>query len=307
VTRFRGRAVVVRAVAACIAAAALTACRPPTESPAGLLVASGGALFRLSDAGALDPMKDAPANIRQVASAGRSVAALTRDDQVLGATVTSASADDLSWRGVDVTLPDWGFTAGIDVSPDGRSIALVQAHENADRLALLVIDRATGTATTRELEVGANGPPSWLGNDTLALEVVDAHGTAKVVSVAAPGGDADGAEPVESASRGLAIAATPDGRTIAVADGSAQVVDVIARADWWLGESGGAAVAPPSPDLVVQDAAIDSDATRVAVVYGHGDTPTWTIVVTTLVNGAWGRTVSVDLESEDPPTIDWLE
>jgi hypothetical protein len=307
VTLFRGCAGVVGVVAAFIAAAALTACQQTAESPAGLLVASGGGLYRLSDAGALDPVKDAPANIRQVASAGRSVAALTRDDRVLSAAAPSASADDLSWRGVDVTLPDSGFTAGIDVSPDGRSIALVQAHDDANRLELLVIDPATGAATTRQLEVGANGPPSWLGNDALALEIVDADGNAKIVSVAAPGGDADGAEPIVSASRGLAIAATPDGHTIAVADGSAQVVDVIARTDWWSGGSGGAAVEPPSPDLVVQDAAIDSDATRVGVVYGHGDTPRWTIVVTRLANGAWGRAVSVDVESEDPPTIDWLE
>jgi hypothetical protein len=301
------RSAVVGVVAAFVAAATLTACQPPAESWAGLLVTSDGTLYRLADGGGLDPVKGAPTTIRQIAAAGRSVAALTRDGRLQVAATSSSSADGLSWRPLDVTLPDAGFTAGIDVSPDGHAIALVRAHEDANRLELLVIDSATGMATTRELAVGANGPPSWLGNDALALEIVDSDGNAKVVSVAAPGGDGDDVDPIESESRGFAIAATPDGRTIAVSDDALQSVVVVPRADWWSGASTGAAIPPPTGDVAVQDIAIDADGTRVAVVYAHGDTSTWTLVVDRLANGMWERSTSIELDSEDPPTIDWLE
>jgi hypothetical protein len=307
VTSFRRSFVVPSVVAALVTAATLTACNASAESPAGLLVAASGSLYRLGDAGSVTPVPSAPANVRYVAVGGRSIAALTQEDRTLAATAASPMSDDLRWHPVGVTRPDSGFTAGIDLSPDGRSLALVRAHEDANRLELVVVDLATGDGSTRNVELGANGPPSWLGNDALALEVVDAEGTAKVVSVAAPGSDGDDEAPVESASRGLALSATPDGTTVAVSDDAAQSVEVTSRADWWSGKESGTTIEPPAADLAVHDIAIDQDATRVAVAYAHGDSPTWTLVVSRLVDGTWQRAASVDLESDVPPTIDWLE
>jgi hypothetical protein len=83
--------------------------------------------------------------------------AVTDDGQVLTATSAGPSADDLVWRPLDVALPAGGFTTGIDVSPDGRSLAVVRGHDDADRLELVVVDLKTGAASTRSLDVGRTG------------------------------------------------------------------------------------------------------------------------------------------------------
>ena len=188
----RLRRPIVGVVVALVAAATLAACQPSVESPGGLLVTSGGSLLRLDDAGALQPVAAAPGGLRHLASAGRSLVAVTEDGQVLTATAAGPSADGLAWRPLDVALPADGFTTGIDVSPDGRSLAVVRGHDDADRLELVVVDLGTGAASTRSLDVGANGPPSWLTNDELALEVVGDDGTARVVSVGVGGAAAAG-------------------------------------------------------------------------------------------------------------------
>jgi hypothetical protein len=294
-------------VAALVAAATLSGCRSPVESAEGLLVASGGSLLRLDAAGVLQPVAAAPGGLRHVAAAGRSVVAVTEDGQVLAATAGGPSANGLAWRALDVTTPDGGFTAGIDVSPDGASLAVVRAHEEPDRLELVVVDLRTGDSSTRSLDLGANGPPSWLTNDEVALEVVGTDGAAKVVAVGV-GGDGDGTTPPdESRSRGFALAAAPDGLTIAVADDAASGVVVRDRRSWWAGDPGNHGVDPPPADDAVQDVAIDADGSRVAVVYATGDPSAWTLAVYRLAGGHRDTVVTTTLESSAPPTIDWLE
>ena len=300
----RLRRPIVGVVVALVAAATLVACRSSVEDPSGLLVTSGGSLFRLDGAGALQPVAAAPGGLRHLALAGRSLVAVTDDGQVLTATAAGQSADGLAWRPVDVALPAGGFTTGIDVSPDGRSLAVVRGHDDADRLELVVVDLETAAASTRTLEVGANGPPSWLTNDEVALEIVEDDGTARVVGLGV-GGDADGAAPPdESRSRGFALAATADGRTIAVADDAVVIRD---RRSWWAGDPVEPGGDPPGRDEAVQDVAIDADGTRLGVVYANGDSDVWTLVVDRLRDGRWETLVSATLESDSPPTIDWLE
>ncbi len=107
--------------------------------------------------------------------------------------------------------------------------------------------------------------------------------------------------------RGFALAATPDGRTIAVADDTAAGVVVRDRQAWWAGDPGERGADPPRRDEAVQDVAIDADGTRLAVVYAEGDADAWTLVVGRLRDGRWETVVSTMLESQAPPTIDWLE
>jgi hypothetical protein len=294
-------------VVALAATAVLSGCGPSVESPEGLLVTSDGTLFRLDDAGALQPVGKAPGDLRHLATAGRSLVLLTDDGQVLTAAAAGAATDGLAWRPLDVALPEAGFTTGIDVSPDGGSVAIVRGHDDADRLELVVVDLATGAATRRSLELAANGPPSWLKGDEIALEVVGDDGSVEVVSVGV-GGHGDGAAPPDrSQSRGFALAATPDGRTIAVADDEAAGVVVRDRRSWWAGDPGEPHMDPPAIDKSVQDVAIDADATRLAVVYADGDSDAWTLVVDRLRDGRWETVVSTTLDSAVPPTIDWLE
>ena len=293
-------------VVALAATAVLSGCGPSVESPAGLLVTTGGSLFRLDDAGALQPVDKAPGGVRHLAAAGRSLVVLTDDEQVLTAAAAGDSADGLAWRPLNVAMPKAGFTTGIDVSPDGGSVAIVRGHDDADRLELVVVDVATGAARTRSLDVAANGPPSWLTSDEIALEVVGNDGSAEVVSVGV-GGDGDGTAPDESESRGFALGATAVGKTIALADDDAAGVVVRDRRSWWAGDPGESEVDPPAVDKAVQDVAIDADGTRLAVIYAEGDSDAWTLVVDRLRDGRWETVVSTQLDSAIPPTIDWLE
>jgi hypothetical protein len=294
-------------VVALAATAVLSGCGPSVESPAGLLVTSGGSLFELDDAGALQPVDKAPGDVRHLAAADRSLVLLTEDEQLLSAAAAGDSADGLAWRPLNVALPEARFTTGIDVSPDGGSVAIVRGHDDADRLELVVVDLATGAATRRSLGLAANGPPSWLTNDEIALEVVGNDGSAEVVSIRV-GGDGDGmASPDESRSRGFALAATADGQTIALADDDVAGVVVRDRRSWWAGDPGESEGEPPAVDKAVQDVAIDADGTRLALVYAEGDSDAWTLVVDRRRDGRWETVVSTQLYGAIPPTVDWLE
>jgi hypothetical protein len=283
-------------------AAAMAGCQPAPEGHAGLLVTVGGSLSRLDADGSLDDVP-VPAKVRHVAAAGGSVVVATDDGQFLVASPIAPAAGDLPWRPLAVDLPPAGFTAGIDVSPDGRSLAVVEAAEDADRLDLVTVDLASGGSETRGLDLRANGPPSWLTSDTLALEVIGRDDRSGLIAL-----DTAGGEPDASESHGFALAATPDGRTIAVADDAAGAVVVRDRAAWWSdAEGGGDPGLDPEVTDVVQDVAIDADGGRVAVVYAGADTPEWTLAVYRLGEGRWERITSTEVTSDAPPTIDWLE
>ena len=92
-----------------------------------------------------------------------------------------------------------------------------------------------------------------------------------------------------------------------MADDAAAGVVVRDLQSWWAGEPGEPDGDPPRRDEAVQDVAIDADGTRLAVVYAEGDADAWTLVVDRLRDGRWETIVSTILESDAPPTIDWLE
>jgi hypothetical protein len=279
----------------------VAACNSPVEDSAGLLGTAGGRLQRLDAAGELHAVTGLPPDVRHVASAGGTIVVATDNERYLVASPTSPGVEGVTWRELEIELPATGFTAGIDISPDGRSLAVVRAHDDASVLDLVVVDLESGRAQRREEALAANGPPSWLADDALALDVIGPDDHTTQARVALPDG-----EPLLSASRGFALAASADGRRIAVADDSTESVGVTDPSTWWAGRPADAAV-PYVRELAVQDTAIDTDGTRIAVVYAHGDDPSWTIRVYRLSGDRWQPATSFDVESDAPPTIDWLE
>jgi DNA-binding beta-propeller fold protein YncE len=296
----RRRAVAIGAAFAC-AAVGGGGCRPPQESLAGRLVTSAGSVQRLDDGAKLETLSGSPSGVQQMAAAGDSVVLLTDDNRFFVASPGPAGAAGAAWQHLDVDLRGGGSIAGIDVSPDGRSLAVVQAHQDVDRLDMIVVDLATGQARRRQLEMAANGPPSWLSNDTIALEVIDGDDVGAVISIGVGGGD-----PAFSLSRGFALASTAAGDAIAVADDATGTIVVRDPGAWWAGTTGDRGIEPPA-GLAVQDVAIDGDGSRIAVVYAHPDEERWTISIYRLVDGGWQGASSIELHSEPPPTIDWLE
>ncbi|MFL5725561.1 MAG: hypothetical protein ACJ77F_04425 [Chloroflexota bacterium] len=286
---------------AAVAVALGGGCQSAQGGPA-LLVASGGSLQRLAPDGRLTPVAGAPSNVRHVAAAGGSIVVATDDGRYLVASDVDRTAERPKWVARAASVPEAGFTAGIDVSPDGGSLAVVRAQDAAPDLDLVVVDLATGGTVSRRIDLGANGPPSWLSDDELALEVVDGSGQAEVVAVRA-----DGGEPLRAESVGFALAATPDGATIAVADPETGSVVVASRASWWAGDPDGSSIEAPAPDRIVHDIAVDAVGSRVAVAYGQADESRWTIVVYGARSDVWHRATSRDVESDVPVTIDWLD
>lgn len=291
------RGALITALAACVAAAG---CRETIDVPAGLLVSSNGSLYELDGEAALRRL-DALPDVRHVASAGDTVVIATAGGDYDVASPAGPSLENVTWRDLDVDVPVDGFTAGIDVSPDGRSLAVVTGHEAEERLDLDVIDLEGGGDQRRAVGMAPNGPPSWLANDLIALEVVAGNKPATVVSVGVEGG-----APVESGSRGFALSLAGDGRRIAVADEATGSIVVRDIDDWWAGVPGPPGISPPV-DLAVQDIAIDGDESRLAVLYAHGNSPLWTLTIYSLRDGRWGPVRSIEIAGDVPPTIDWLE
>ena len=245
---------VVAAVMALLAVGIVIGCRPG-PGPAGLLVSSGGALYQLDAGATLVPVPDGPTNVRQVATAGGSTVVVTEDEQYFVASPARPGVEAVTWRRLAIEPPGDQLTTGIDVSPDGRSLAIVRGRGVVEHLDLIVVDLATGESRKREFDVAANGPPSWLTNDTVALEVVTLATELAIASVDLPDGDLRPSE-----SRGFAIASTTDGSRIAVADDSTGSIVVRDPVAWWAGDAGDPGIEPPE-GLGVYDLAIDPGGT----------------------------------------------
>jgi hypothetical protein len=192
---------------------------------------------------------------------------------------------------------------GIDVSPDGRSLAIAWGGDIAvEESALIIVDIATGESRERRVGSASNGPPSWLSNDVVALETLTLAAESGVASINVTAGNG----PIPSRSRGFGLSATVDGTRIAVADDTTGSIVVTDPGAWWNGDPVSPGVRPPD-GLGVVDLAIDADGTRLAAAFGSGDSPDYAIQIYHLDGGTWHLVRTLSLTSETPPTIDWLE
>jgi hypothetical protein len=270
------------------------------ESIAGLAVAASGRLTLTNANGALDPVPAPPDEVRvATAGSGRIVAAQVNDQFFVSD--ASAVGKARAWRQLRVDVPPDALPAGIDLSPDGRTLAIVLGDPETPRLGLVTVDVETGATTQRSVELMANGPLSWLQPDELALEVIrpDQHSGIATID------PTSGAITLTDA-RGIAPSATRDGSQIAVADTSSGLV-VTDRATWLAGGPADVPGIPGPADSTIQDVALDADGTRLAVVYVANADGSASVAILRLTGTTWENVSSIPVAGDAPVSIDWLE
>ena len=189
----------------------------------------------------------------------------------------------------------------MDLSPDGRTVAIVLGDPEAAGLELVTLDVETGAASTRSIDLMANGPPTWLGPDQLALEVIRADQHSGIATVET----ATGAVTVTDA-QGFALSATRDGSRIAVADAISGLVSIMDRKDWLAGVPSDASGITPPTDTSIQGIAINADGTRLALACSTNTGTSWSVVILGQAGSTWEKATSISIPDDAAVSIDWL-
>jgi hypothetical protein len=164
----------------------------------------------------------------------------------------------------------------------------------------VTVDVGTGTATTRELDLMANGPPAWIGAGTLALEVVKPDQQVGIATL----DTTTGAVAIAGAS-GFEASTTADGTLVAVATDAGAVVRKTAD---WLAAAPDDGVPVSGPEgATILDLAIDAAGDRLAVVYADPSGTSASVVILRRNGPTWDRVTSVQVPGDGPVVVDWLD
>jgi hypothetical protein len=263
-----------------------------------LAVVSSGTVAVTDPAGRLVPIAGPEGEVRRVSAASGRLALQMADDQLFVAAPEAAGS--WLWRPLTVEMPSRRTPAGMDLSLDGRVLAIALGDPDTRGLDLLTVDVETGELVVRSIDVVLNGPPAWFGPNLVALEVIRPDDHAGIATVSPATGDltltdAEGIEP----------SVIRDGSRLAVIGPSGVATTDAAG---WLAGAPADAVALSSPaDSTVLDVALDADGTRLAVVYAANSGTSTSIVIFRLVESVWQSASTIALPGDAAVSVDWLD
>jgi len=293
IRRFRAAAVAAIAIAAIAAG-----CGTVQPSIDRLLVATGGPLQVTDASGTLVPFDGPPDPVVAVTASDGHVVAATAG----GALVTSngSSGPPRTWRGLDVPAAAGGGPPLIALSPLGREIALAVGDPQGARFDLIVLDVGTGTSRSIAVERGLNGPPSWIGPSTVAIDVIGADGESELAMI-----DVERTAMAEVAVAARALSATLDGQRIAVDDpgGDVLIGDV---ATWRSGTLGAMTRLHGPPGSGVENLALSPNGDRLAVVR-RSEAGAASIELFRALEQDWTSVRILTLAGDGPLSIAWLQ
>lgn len=266
----------------------------------GLVVVSIGPVGVTNANGELEPIVGPPGELRGVTASNGRIAVRMEGDRLL-ASGAPGPGESRTWRQL-APPPSSGRTiSGMDLSLDGRTLALVLGDPDTAGLQLVTIEVETGESATRRIDLMSNGPPSWLGPDLLALEVIRADQHSGIATVKSTTG-----EMTVTDAQGIAPSATRDGGRIAVAESPSGLV--ITDPGTWLagGPDNAPGISPPA-DSTVEDVALDADGTRLAVVYAATSGVSSSVVILRLEGAVWQSLSSIPFPGDAAVSIDWLD
>jgi hypothetical protein len=217
------------------------------------------------------------------------------------ADVDLADASPLSWRVVELpALIGRQLLSPVVLSPRGDKVAVAVALGRPVTFDMDVLDLAGGVPGTSSIGRESNGPPVWINDSNLLLEVVPVPGGTRFLRLDLATGRVD---PV--AADGFGPAISGDGSLLAVASTDGSVVAVPA-AGWLTGR-------PPDEGSLVDSTgsvfqlAVDATGRRIAIGYADAAGDPASLAVFVRDGGAWRRhPVSISLAPGAPTMLGWL-
>jgi hypothetical protein len=277
------------------------ACRT-AEDLDGLAVVSFGPVSVTDSAGRLVGSAGPPDGdaLRGVAGAGGRIVVQTVNHALFVADVPVGDSPD--WRPLPLELAEDRAPTGLDMSPDGTTVAVVLGGPETPDLSIVLVDVATGVAATHEVGLAANGPPTWLGNGLIALEVIraDQHSGIATFDVATR-------KLAVTDAQGFGLTATSDGDRLALIDPEAGLVATAGVADWLRGgpiEPTGLALPAGATALEV---ALDADGTRLAVAFLDENGAGTNVALYRQDGGAWVEAARASLAGDAAVGLAWLD
>jgi hypothetical protein len=285
------------AVAAIASAVIAAGCGSVTPTSDQLLVTTGGPLQVTDRSGNLVPF-DGPADpvVAVTASVGHVVAATA------GGALTASSdsaGPPRTWRAINVPTRLGDGLPLMALSPLGRELALAVGNPQGERFDLVIHDLATGTSRTIAVERGLNGPPSWLGESAVAIDVIGPDANSEIATV----DTGRGAITDASVAAGV-ISATADGLRVAVDDPSGDVL-VGDLATWRSGSLGSMARVHGPAGSGVESLALGPDGGRLAVVR-RDDAGVASIELFRDVGQGWSSVRTLTVPGDGPVSVAWL-
>ena len=271
----------------------------PPETLGWLVVAANGQVQAVRDTAEVDEIPGVPAGARRAtAAAGRIVVEVDGGPIVVSDPPGTGAAR--SWRELTIDARPGRSTAGIDLSPDGGTLAIVRGDPDTAGMDVVTVDVETGTATTRELDLMANGPPAWIGPGMLALEVVKPDQQVGIATL----DTGTGAVAITRAS-GFEASVTGDGSLVAVATDAGVVVR---KTSDWLSDAPDFGVPVPGPEgATILDLAIDAAGARLAVVYADPSGASASVMILRRNGPTWDEVTSIQVPGDGPVVVDWLD
>jgi hypothetical protein len=299
-----GAIVIAVALAGCAQRLPATSPVPSAGSPAasalpgvaGLLVAAGGPLRVTTEAGELVAAEPAVDDVRSVSASGEAVAIVHGDDSVA---IAHGAGDGLGgWSPIPGVQIAAGDIPAVALGDAGRRLVIGRGSPNQATSELAVVDARSGVARTIDVRRALNGPPSWLGPDTVVVDVIGRHGQATLAEVRLDTGAIR-----EVPGGAYLLAANDDGSLVALDDPTGAVL--IGTADAWrTGHLETMTRLPPVAGLGVANLALDDQGRRLAVLR-RADDGTSSIDLFVLDRAAWRPAGTLAALGGGPVSLAW--
>jgi len=241
-----------------------TTARPggtPTTAEArldGLVVAAAGPLLVTDDRGNLIAFDPPSGPVVAVTTATSVIVAIDRAGQ---AARLDTSAVGPAWEPLTLPAEPGASVSLAAVAPSGRQLAIVAGDPQDSAFVVTLLDLASGASRPIRVERGLNGPPSWLGPDTIAVDVIRAAGHSGIATI-----DVHSGAVTDRPGPGSVVVSSNDGSRLAIDDPATGDVLIGDVASWESGAVRTMGRIPGPPATGIEGLAMSADGTRLAVV-----------------------------------------
>ena len=230
-----------------------------------------------------------------VVSAGAQTVLAVADTGELA--VSMRDANRRSWTPLELPPVATGVRL-LAVAPDGGRVAIVGGEAAGSAFDLTVRDLVTGTARSRPIGRGLNGPPAWLGPSLVIVDAIRQDGSSSLIAIdPATGLVRDDVGP------GTILAASADGSKIAVDDPVTGAAFVGSAEGWQASGFDGLFRLDGRAGTSAEALAMSADGHRLAIVRRGESAEAIEILVE--ADGRWQLVRSIPLPAGVAASIAW--
>jgi hypothetical protein len=286
------------ATAAIVIATIAAGCAEPPPSLEGLLVASGGPLQVTDGSGRLVAFDGPAMPVIAVTASGGNVVAATAEGPLV---TSSGSGGARTWRDFHfATGPGTGYPL-MALSPLGKELAMAVGEPQGARFQLVIAQVDVGTSRSIAVKRGLNGPPTWVGPGTIAIDVIKPDGDSAIATI-----DVASGAVTDDSFAGRVVSAAMDGGRLALDDPASGEVLVGAASAGRLDRTAQVTHLVGPPGSGVDGLALSADGSRLAVVR-RTDAGLVSIELYRVLERGWTTVRTLSLGSDAPVSVAWLE